>query len=73
MRNLVKLQGYFLLFFFVSQGCSLRDIKAAEDFVEGEEKVIEQIIYDESGFEVGKVVEIPKPVSRPRVTVIEGR
>ena len=59
-------------FLFSMPGCSPKDIQAINNFVEGEEKVIEQLIYDETGIGVGttKLDTQPNDPSPPKPKVV---
>ena len=44
---------YILLILFLCVGCNLKGLKITEDILEGEARVVEQIIIDESGIPIG--------------------
>jgi hypothetical protein len=56
------------LFILSLVSCTPQQVKTVEDAIEGEEKVFNQIIYDESGLPVGTTsVPDPTPVPTPNV------
>jgi hypothetical protein len=59
-----------LLFSF--PGCTPKDIQAINDFIEGEEKVIEQVILDETGISTttSKLDIAPSDPSPPKPKVV---
>lgn len=44
---------YIILILFLCVGCGIKGLKITEDILEGEARVIEQIIVDESGIPIG--------------------
>jgi hypothetical protein len=47
--KMLKLQSVIILFMLISQGCSPTEVKIMEDIVEGEFKVAETVMQDETG------------------------
>lgn len=57
----------FIPIFLIMLACSPKTVRAIDDIIEGEAKVIEQVVNDE----IGQPAAMTKPVSKPVVVQIK--